>query len=48
MDDKARKWHEANPMPKNPTEEQRIAWHKEHVKNCDCRPIPESLRDKIK
>ncbi len=33
-------WHEQNPMPKNPTAEQRIAWHIDHAKNCGCRPIP--------
>jgi hypothetical protein len=31
-------------MPKNPTFEQRIAWHTEHEKRCSCRPMPEKLR----
>ncbi len=30
-------------MPKNPTKEQRIAWHREHARHCACRPIPEKL-----
>lgn len=36
-------WHETNRMPKNATLEQRIAWHLEHQKHCQCRPIPEKL-----
>lgn len=40
-------WHRANPMPKNPTLEQRIEWHKEHVKNCTCRPMPDNLKKLI-
>ena len=27
-------------MPKNPTPEQRMAWHAGHAANCPCRPIP--------
>ena len=37
-------WHAANRMPKQPTEAERIAWHKRHVEHCQCRPIPESVR----
>jgi hypothetical protein len=37
------KWHEANPMPKNPTVEQRIRWHLAHQEQCKCRPIPAKL-----
>jgi len=36
-------WHKANRMPKNPTVQQRIRWHKAHEKHCACRPIPEKL-----
>ncbi|HEY3449193.1 MAG TPA: hypothetical protein VGK67_22745 [Myxococcales bacterium] len=36
-------WHRKNRMPKNPTTEQRVAWHLEHAKACSCRPIPEKL-----
>jgi hypothetical protein len=36
-------WHKRNVMPKNPTLEERIAWHLEHSKVCACRPIPPSL-----
>jgi len=40
-------WHLAHKMPKNPTLEQRIDWHKEHVKNCNCQDIPESLNGEL-
>jgi len=36
-------WHRAHRMPKNPTLEQRLAWHKEHSQNCQCRPLPPNL-----
>ncbi len=37
-----REWHEKHRMPKNATEMERMLWHKEHAKNCNCRPIPEA------
>ena len=40
-------WHNANPMPKNPTLDQRIAWHVEHAKHCGCRPIAGKIRDEM-
>jgi hypothetical protein len=40
-------WHRANPIPTNPTLDQRIAWHLEHAKACGCRDIPETLRAEI-
>lgn len=43
-----KQWHLANKMPKNPTLEQRIYWHTEHAKNCQCRPIPAKLAELIK
>lgn len=48
MNDQTRIWHKENKMPKNPTLEQRANWHREHVKNCGCRPIPRSLSPKVK
>jgi hypothetical protein len=42
-----RDWHEAHPMPRNPTIDQRIAWHLEHERECACRPIPPRLRAEI-
>jgi hypothetical protein len=41
-------WHKANLMPKNPTEEQRITWHIEHLKYCDCRKPTPKLAQEIK
>jgi len=38
-----REWHLAHPMPPRPTDDQRIAWHREHARQCACRPIPEKL-----
>jgi hypothetical protein len=43
-----KEWHQANRMPRNPTMEQRIAWHIEHAKNCGCREMPESVKKSIK
>ena len=40
-------WHNAHPMPKNPTLDQRIAWHLDHAKNCGCRPIAGKIRDEM-
>jgi len=43
------KWHLKNPMPKNPGFEQRLKWHKEHNKNCACRPgFPTKLLEEMK
>ncbi|MCB9993794.1 MAG: hypothetical protein H6873_09080 [Hyphomicrobiaceae bacterium] len=36
-------WHRANPMPKNPSPEQRIDWHLRHAVNCECRGIPAGI-----
>jgi hypothetical protein len=41
-------WHEAHRMPKNPTLEQRLAWHVEHARNCACRFMPESIKAELK
>ena len=43
-----KEWHLANKMPKNPKFEQRMQWHLEHQKNCQCRPMPETLAEEIK
>lgn len=34
-----KEWHARHKMPKNPTGEQRIAWHVDHARNCGCREI---------
>ena len=41
-------WHLANPMPKNPSLQQRIDWHVEHAKNCNCRQITGKLRQEMR
>jgi hypothetical protein len=41
-------WHKANPMPKNPILEQRVAWHLEHREKCGCREIPDPILKEIK
>ncbi len=41
-------WHRNHPMPRKPTLEQRIEWHLEHIKNCECRPIPKKLQEEMK
>jgi hypothetical protein len=38
-----KEWHEINKMPQNASDEQRIAWHLEHSRNCSCRSIPSGV-----
>ena len=38
-----KEWHLANKMPKNPSDDQRVGWHIEHVRNCSCMPIPKGV-----
>jgi Transposase, Mutator family len=38
-----RAWHKLHPMPRNPTLDERIAWHCMHQEHCACRPVPETL-----
>ena len=41
-------WHELHPMPKKPTLDQRVAWHLEHQKHCECRrDLPASIRAEL-
>jgi hypothetical protein len=42
-------WHLKNKMPKNPSFEERVKWHREHLKNCSCYPtIPKKLSEEMK
>ncbi len=41
-------WHLKNKMPKNPRLDQRIEWHLDHVKNCQCRPLGGKILEEIK
>jgi hypothetical protein len=36
-------WHQQHPMPKNATDEQRLAWHREHAAACGCRKPPPGI-----
>lgn len=36
-------WHRAHPMPAKATFEQRLAWHREHVRACGCRKPPPDI-----
>ena len=40
-------WHQANRMPKNPTLEQRLQWHLEHMRHCSCRELTPELRQQL-
>ena len=42
-----KEWHLENKMPKNPTQEQRMKWHIEHIKNCECYPVSPKLKKEI-
>ncbi|MFZ2025689.1 MAG: hypothetical protein WAV30_00145 [Microgenomates group bacterium] len=41
-------WHLANKMPKNPTLDERVAWHVEHARQCKCRPLHGKILEEIK
>lgn len=43
-----KEWHAQNRMPKNPTLTQRLDWHVEHAKNCQCREMPTTLKEEMK
>ena len=44
-----KEWHLEHPMPKNPTFEQRLEWHRAHQKNCSCHPqLPQKLIEEMK
>jgi len=41
-------WHKKNRMPKNASFEQRVAWHTQHNKNCNCHPgFPKKLAEEM-
>jgi len=42
-----KEWHLKNKMPKNPTQKERMIWHIEHNKNCNCRKPTEKLLREI-
>ena len=42
-----KEWHKQNILGSNQNLENRIAWHIEHEKNCNCRSMPDSIRKEI-
>jgi histidinol phosphatase-like enzyme len=42
-----KEWHLKNKMPKNPSKEEKLKWHIEHSKNCNCRKPSEKLAQEI-
>lgn len=43
-----REWHEAHPMPANPTLEERLDWHLGHAAACPCRRVTAGLVQRIR
>lgn len=43
-----KEWHLANKMAKNPTLDERIAWHLGHAQHCQCRPLGGKILEEIK
>ncbi len=42
-----KEWHLAHKMPKNPTLDQRVAWHLEHARNCQCWALEGKILEEI-
>ena len=40
-------WHRAHPMPRKPTPEQRLEWHREHAVHCGCRKPPPDIAERL-
>ncbi|HJW29847.1 MAG TPA: hypothetical protein VJ508_11480 [Saprospiraceae bacterium] len=43
-----KEWHLKHKMPKNPTLDQRIAWHAEHQIHCQCRKLTPKLAEEMR
>ncbi|EMY70459.1 hypothetical protein [Leptospira vanthielii] len=43
-----KEWHKEHKMPKNATFDERVHWHLEHQKHCQCAPIPQKLAEQMK
>jgi hypothetical protein len=43
-----REWHLSHRMPAKATLEQRLEWHLEHAKNCQCRAITGKIAEEMK
>jgi hypothetical protein len=40
-------WHKRHVLSRAATLDERIAWHREHQKQCACRPIPAKLKERL-
>jgi hypothetical protein len=40
-------WQRAHPMPRNPSFEERVAWHREHAVQGGCRRPPPDIADRL-
>jgi len=40
-------WHKAHPMPKRATFDQRLEWHREHLRACQCRKPPPDIAERL-
>ncbi|MGE0359097.1 MAG: hypothetical protein AB7H93_24190 [Vicinamibacterales bacterium] len=40
-------WHRSHKMPTRPTAAQRLTWHEQHARHCDCRPFTVAMRRKL-
>lgn len=43
-----REWHLAHRMPARATLEQKMQWHLEHARNCQCRPVTGKIAEEMK
>lgn len=42
-----REWHLTHKLGRKASLEERLAWHVQHVANCDCRQMPPSIRREL-
>jgi len=42
-----KEWHQKNVLGSNQPLERRITWHEEHEKHCNCREMPQSIRNEL-
>lgn len=42
-----KEWHLKHKMPKNASFDERVKWHLEHQKHCNCRPIAGKLAEEM-
>jgi hypothetical protein len=42
-----KEWHEDHRLDPKATEDERIAWHVEHARECGCRDMPDSIKTRL-